>query len=51
MDPKKPEALRLEIEELERGRRPGGCNTSSTTSPMCTCPCIPPQTSDCVASV
>ena len=29
MDHKKPEALRLEIEELERGRRPGGCQTSA----------------------
>jgi hypothetical protein len=35
----KAPALSLEVEELERGRRPGGCNTSSSTSPLCTCPC------------
>ena len=37
--------LRLEIEELERGRKPGGCLTSSSTSPLCTCP-IPAVTGD-----
>ncbi len=37
---KKLEALSLEVEELERGRKPGGCSTSSTTSNLCTCPCI-----------
>ncbi len=31
--------LCLEVEELERGRKPGGCVTSSSTSLMCTCPC------------
>ncbi len=32
-------ALCLEVEELERGRKPGGCFTSSSTSLMCTCAC------------
>ena len=45
----KPTALNLEVEELERGRRPGGCQTSSSTSPLCTCPCF--QTVECVSSV
>jgi hypothetical protein len=31
--------LDLEVVELERGRRPGGCLTSSSTSRLCTCPC------------
>ncbi len=31
--------LNLEVEELERGRKPGGCTTSSSTSLLCTCPC------------
>ena len=31
--------LNLEVEELEKGRKPGGCSTSSSTSLMCTCPC------------
>lgn len=33
--------LNLEVEELEKGKKkPGGCLTSSTTSDLCTCPCI-----------
>jgi hypothetical protein len=32
-------SLDLEVEELEKGRKPGGCYTSSSTSPLCTCPC------------
>lgn len=40
MNEKKPiPKLELEVVELERGRRPGGCSTSSSTSLMCTCPC------------
>jgi hypothetical protein len=35
----KVQGLRLEIEELEKGRKPGGCYTSSSTSPLCTCAC------------
>ncbi len=31
--------LDLEVEELEKGRKPGGCTTSSSTSLLCTCPC------------
>jgi hypothetical protein len=31
--------LNLEVEELEKGRKPGGCYTSSSTSLLCTCPC------------
>lgn len=34
-----PQALNLEVDELEKGRRPGGCFTSSSTSPLCTCFC------------
>jgi hypothetical protein len=48
---KKPAFLDLEVQELEKGRKPGGCATSSTTSNLCTCPCIPPRTLDCVAKV
>lgn len=33
------QGLRLEVEELEKGRKPGGCFTSSSTSPLCTCAC------------
>jgi hypothetical protein len=51
MKEKKPLSLDLEVQELERGRKPGGCLTSSTTSNLCTCPCIPPPTIDCVAKV
>lgn len=36
---KKAVGLCLEVEELERGRKPGGCSTSSSTSLLCTCPC------------
>ena len=39
--------LLLEVEELERGRTPGGCFTSSSTSPLCTCACK--ETITCVA--
>ncbi len=42
MNEKRPMALNLEVEELERGRKPGGCQTSSSTSPLCTCPCREP---------
>jgi hypothetical protein len=38
MQDQKPTPLRLEVEELERNRKPGGCSTSSSTSPLCTCP-------------
>jgi hypothetical protein len=51
MNEKKPTILDLEVKELERGRRPGGCSTSSSTSHLCTCPCLPPPTVDCVAKV
>jgi len=36
---KKQAPLDLEVQELERGRKPGGCSTSSSTSPLCTCAC------------
>jgi hypothetical protein len=39
MQEKKVPALDLEVVELERGRKPGGCSTSSSTSNLCTCPC------------
>jgi hypothetical protein len=39
MNEKKPLSLDLEVRELEKGRKPGGCQTSSTTSNLCTCPC------------
>ena len=42
-------ALCLEVEELEKGRKPGGCFTSSSTSPLCTCACK--ETIICVATV
>ena len=35
----KTQGLSLEIEELEKERKPGGCYTSSSTSPLCTCAC------------
>jgi hypothetical protein len=31
--------LNLEVEEIERRERSGGCLTSSSTSRLCTCPC------------
>ena len=40
MQDKKIPSLDLEVVELERGRKPGGCSTSSTTSRLCTGPCI-----------
>ena len=40
MNEKKMPSLDLEVVELERGRKPGGCSTSSSTSRLCTCPCI-----------
>ncbi len=40
MNEKKTPSLDLEVVELERGRKPGGCSTSSSTSRLCTCPCI-----------
>lgn len=49
MNPNRPLALDLEVEEVEKGRKAGGCSTSSTTSPRCTCPCYPPPTIDCVS--
>jgi hypothetical protein len=39
---KKPVTLFLEVEEIESRGRPGGCQTSSSTSPLCTCPCYDP---------
>jgi len=33
-------ALNLEVEEIESRERAGGCSTSSSTSRLCTCPCI-----------
>ena len=39
MNEKKVPSLDLEVVELERGRKPGGCSTSSSTSLLCTCPC------------
>ena len=33
-------ALNLEVDEIETRERAGGCNTSSTTSRLCTCPCF-----------
>ncbi|HKQ61644.1 MAG TPA: hypothetical protein VJS92_10135 [Candidatus Polarisedimenticolaceae bacterium] len=49
MNETRPLSLNLEVEELEKGRRPGGCQTSSTTSNLCTCPCY--LTVACVAKV
>lgn len=46
MNEKRPVRLSLEVEELERNRKPGGCETSSTTSPLCTCPCRSPLATD-----
>jgi len=34
-----PNVLDLEVEEIERRERAGGCSTSSSTSRLCTCPC------------
>ena len=31
--------LNLEVEEIETRERIGGCNTSSSTSRLCTCAC------------
>ena len=42
MHERKTPTLDLEVVELERGRKPGGCSTSSSTSLMCTCPCGDP---------
>jgi hypothetical protein len=44
MQQKKPLSLRLEVEELEKNRKPGGCSGSSSTSPLCTCPVGPDAT-------
>lgn len=38
----RPISLNLEVEEVENRGRPGGCSSSSTTSPLCTCPCTFP---------
>ena len=51
MNEKKPVSLDLEVQELERGRRPGGCSTSSSTSLMCTCPCQAVTTLDSIHKV
>lgn len=48
---KRSVVLDLEVKELERRARVGGCSTSSSTSRLCTCPCLPPPTVDCVAKV
>ena len=40
-------ALNLEVQEIERREKAGGCSTSSSTSPHCTCACRPPLTVDC----
>jgi len=37
MNEKKPAPLTLEVEQIEHRSRPG-CNGSSSTSPLCTCP-------------
>ena len=34
-----PAVLNLEVEEIETRERAGGCQTSSSTSRLCTCPC------------
>jgi len=41
---KKPVGLFLEVEEIENRSKPGGCESSSSTSPLCTCPCRWPNT-------
>ena len=51
MNEKRSVVLDLEVKELERRARSGGCSTSSSTSHLCTCPCLPPPTVDCVAKV
>jgi len=48
---KTPVSLDLEVKELERGRKPGGCSTSSSTSLMCTCACRDTTTLDWAAKV
>ena len=42
MHEKKVPTLDLEVVELEKGRKPGGCSTSSSTSLLCTCACKEP---------
>lgn len=37
MKEKAPVSLSLEVEEIENRTRPG-CNNSSSTNPLCTCP-------------
>jgi hypothetical protein len=39
-------SLFLEVEEVENRKKPGGCETSSSTSPLCTCPCREPLIED-----
>jgi hypothetical protein len=51
MHDKKIPALDLEVVELERGRKPGGCSTSSSTSLLCTCACRDTTTLDWAAKV
>ena len=48
---KAPVPLDLEVKELEKGRKPGGCTTSSSTSPLCTCACRYTTTLDWGANV
>jgi hypothetical protein len=51
MNENKAVSLDLEVKELERGRKPGGCSTSSSTSLLCTCACRATTTLDWVAKV
>lgn len=37
MNDKNPVSLKLEVEEIENRSKPG-CNGSSSTNPLCTCP-------------
>jgi hypothetical protein len=39
MKEKTPAPLSLEVEEIENRTKPG-CNGSSSTNPLCTCPVI-----------
>lgn len=39
MNERAPMVLDLEVEEIERRERSGGCLTSSSTSRLCTCAC------------
>ena len=39
----RPFRFALEVEEIENRRKPGGCETSSSTSPLCTCPIYLPD--------